>query len=104
MSINHSNKKDFDNSDVQSSLRTSGLGAWQGDEVLLSGRTIRRQLLHQPGERGERDRREDKVVHFLSFSKSRESPPTQCGGPRLAPAARGGVRLVSRPGGLGGVR
>lgn len=28
----------------------------------------------------------------------RSLQPTQCGGPRLAPAARGGVRLASRPG------
>lgn len=39
----------------------------------------------------------------VSLQVKWKCPPTQCGNLGLAPEAPGGVTLVSRPGGLGGV-
>ena len=48
-------------------------------------------------------RKEDKVLRFQSFSKPTRASIHPVGVTSVAPAARGGVRLISRPGGLGGV-
>lgn len=54
-------------------------------------------------EKGKNEKRRTKLyASSLSLSQL-ESPLTHCGLPRLAPAARCGMRLTSRPGGLGRV-